>query len=162
MPKLPADHDLSLPPHTVQEMEQAKARIQLWHRDGAVLSLTPVLSLSTCIHQTLSTAGRLLRDLEDPASQPMAPERKKKFWETFRGVVVLHAASTLDVEGLRAMCVKVHLNSEREEMEKWQGLVRMLWEKEELMEVLAEKVVELERELEKEVKLAKDKEETAG
>ena len=109
-------------------------------------------ALITSIHQTLSTAHRLLDDLANPASQTIHPERKQKFLETFRGVLAMRAASGLDIVGLQAMGAAVDLErrekggEETKEAAKWAKLVKMLDEKEEMMGTLAEKVAELEAE----------------
>jgi hypothetical protein len=148
-PKPLEDYNLALPPYTVREMEQANATIHKWHSDGAILSATPVDALNISIFQTLATSRRLLDDLADPKAQPMHPDRKQKFLKTFRGVLWMHAASGLDLVGLRAMGAVVTLEirergEENETSMEWARLMTRLDEKEELMRVLAERVAELE------------------
>jgi hypothetical protein len=152
-PKMPPkpleDYNLALPPYTVREMEQANATIHKWHSDGAILSATPVDALNISIFQTLATSRRLLDDLADPKAQPMHPDRKQKFLNTFRDVLAMHAASGLDLVGLRAMGAVVTLEirergEENETSMEWAKLMTRLDEKEELMRVLAERVAELE------------------
>lgn len=153
--KSASDYNLELPPHTVREMEEVSVAINEWHSNGATLSRTPTDALTTSIHQTLSTARRLLNDLANPSSQRRHPERNQKFLQTFRGVLAMHAASGLDVVGLQAMGAAMELETREkaeevtEEAAKWADLVKMLDEQEELMGTLAEKVAELEAEEER-------------
>jgi hypothetical protein len=148
-PKPLEDYSLALPPYTVREMNQANATIHKWHSDRTILSATPVDALNICIFQTLTTGRRLLDDLADPKAQPMHPDRKQKFLNTFRDVLAMHASSGLDLVGLRAMgaVVKLEIEERGEENEtsmEWAKLMTRLEEKEEFMRVLAEKVAELE------------------
>jgi hypothetical protein len=148
-PKPLEDYNLALPPYTVREMNQANATIHKRHSDGAILSATPVDALNISIFQTLTTGRRLLDDLADPKAQPMHPDRKQKFLNTFRDVLAMHASSGLDLVGLRAMgaVVKLEIEERGEENEtsmEWAKLMTRLEEKEEFMRVLAEKVAELE------------------
>jgi hypothetical protein len=148
-PKPLEDYNLALPPYTVREMNQANVTIHKWHSDRAILSATPVDALNICIFQTLTTGRRLLDDLADPKAQPMHPDRKQKFLNTFRDVLAMHASSGLDLVGLRAMgaVVKLEIEERGEENEtsmEWAKLMTRLEEKEEFMRVLAEKVAELE------------------
>jgi hypothetical protein len=108
----------------------------------------PVDPLNISIFQTLASGRRLLDDLADPKAQPMHPDRKQKFLKTFRDVLAMHAASGLDLVGLRTMgaVVKLEIEERGEENEtstEWAKLMTRLDEKEESMRILAEKVTEL-------------------
>ena len=148
------DYNLTLPPHTLEEMEEANAKIRTWHDSGAVLSDTPVAALTTSVRQTLETAKRLLNDLATPATaQAMPVERKQRYLDTFRGVLEMHAESKLDFAGLRAKARSLAAGVQERETKEirkvvagWTKLATMLLEKEDLMKTLAEKVVELEAE----------------
>jgi hypothetical protein len=148
------DYNLTLPPHSLEEMEEANAKIRTWHDSGVVLSETPIDALTTSVHQTLETARRLLHDLATPATaQAMPVERKQRYPDTFRGVLEMHAESKLDVAGLRAKARSLAAGvqeGEAVEIRKvvagWTKLATMLLEKEDLMKTLAEKVAELEAE----------------
>jgi hypothetical protein len=141
------DYNLALPPYNVREMEQANATIHKWHSER-ILSAMHVDPLNISIFQTLATGPRLLDDLADPKAQPMHPDRKQKFLKTFRDVLAMHAASGLDLVGLRTMGAVVKLEieergKENETSTEWAKLMTRLDEKEESMRILAEKVTEL-------------------
>lgn len=146
----PEDYDLSLPPFTVEEMNQVNAAIQAWHSAGANIPDAPLQALLTSVLQTLATAHRPLDDLKNPAFQTLPLQRKRRFLDTFREVLASHAASTLDVAGLRAMGAEVRSDleetgaEESEEATDWMKLEELLGAKEELMEALMGKVDELE------------------
>lgn len=146
----PEEYNLSLPPFTAEEMEQANAAIQAWHSAGASIPDAPLQALLTSVLQTLATARRLLEDLESLAVGTFPSERKRKFLDTFREVLAIHAASTLDVAGLRAMGAEVRSDLEEtgavesEEATDWMELEESLGAKEDLMKVLMGKVDELE------------------
>lgn len=148
--RLPNDYDLTLPPFTVEEMDQVNAAIQAWHSAGANIPDAPLQALLTSVLQTLATARRLLEDLESPAFETFPVERKRKFLDNFREVLAIHAASTLDVTGLRAMGAEVRSDleetgaEESEEATDWMKLEGLLGAKEDLMEVLMGKVDGLE------------------
>jgi hypothetical protein len=146
-------YKLTLPPHSLEEMEEANAEIRTWHDSGAVLSEAPIDALTTSVHQTLETAKKLLSDLAEPAiAQAISVERKQRFLDTSRGVLEMHAESELDIAGLQARAASLEAGVQKGEVEesgnvaKWTKLAAMLLEKEELMKTLAEKVVELEAE----------------
>lgn len=144
------DYDLTFPPFTVEEMEVANAIIQIWQFAGTSIPDAPLASLLAAVIQTLETTRRLLNDLESPASHAISRTRKQKFVDAFREVLAIHAASTLDVAGLRAKGRSVRENlqaagaEESEEESDWISLETLLGEKEELMQELKGKVDELE------------------
>lgn len=148
------DYDLTLPPVSLGEMNRVNAEIQSWHSSGGKLSETPVDALITNLHQTISTARRLLNDLEGEKSQSIPLHRKQKFLDNFRSVLQIHAGNQLDVAGLQARAANVQSEIEatyqKDAAANWEKLIDTLKEKETLMETLAKKVEDLEAECEKE------------
>lgn len=148
------DYDLTLPPVSLRDINRVNAEIQSWHSSGANLSETPVDALITNLHQTISTARRLLNDLEGEKSQSIPLHRKQKFLDNFRSVLQIHAGNQLDVAGLQAKAANVQSEIEgtnqKDAAPDWEKLTDMLKEKETLIETLAKKARDLEAECEKE------------
>lgn len=147
------DYNLTLPPYTFQEIEDANAEIDAWHDSGAVLADTPVDALTKINQQALATAQRLLGDLADPAiAQSMSAERKQKYLDTFNGALDVHLGSWLDVAGLQEEAERLKAETQRvlaeegERVVKWTKLSTLLKEKEELVTRLAKKATEMEAE----------------
>jgi len=147
------DYNLTSLPHTPGEMLAAKEEIHAWYASGAVISAAPVDALTTAIQQTLATGDSRLSDLADPAKrQAMSLELKQKYLDELREFVRLHKRREVDAAGLQAEAESLRSAVQKDGMEeskkvaKWTKLATVLQKKEDLMGLLAEKVVELEAE----------------